>query len=151
MNNQPADPDTTSAVNQIGRYIIGKSAESHFFLATLAGLASRRGFFYFNTGGFGLLQYLQSDQSVVYSPHGFSTSVIRRHACNIWFANEQLDARFDRWVIEIFNQESESKIVTLFDDLKQQCEDQIEFHLQCHRGPIRPEKYLSDYGLGIRK
>lgn len=151
MNNQPVDPETTSAICQIGKYIIDRSAQSFFFLASLAGLANTRGFFYVNTGGFGLLQYVPSDQSITYSPYGVDRSVIRRHACNIWFGNEQLDARTDRWVIDIFNQESEEKLVVLFDDLTKRCEGQIEFHLQFQRGPIRPEKLLSDYGLGIRK
>jgi hypothetical protein len=152
MSNQPTDPQGATAIVQIGRYIISRSAQSHFFLATIAGMcAADRGAFRISTGGFGLLQYLQRDQTVNYSPHGFSTEVIRRHACNIWFNNEELDARIDRWVIDVFNQESEEKLTVLRDELVQIGEGQVEFYLKCRRGPIRPEKHLSDYGLGIRK
>lgn len=152
MNNQPTDPESAIAICQIGSYIIGRSADFHFFPTTVAGMyAGGRGGIRVNTGGFGLLQYFQHDQTVSYSPHGFSTDIVRRHACNIWFNNEELDARIDRWVIDIFNHESEEKLTILRDELVQIGEGQIEFYLQCRRGPIRPEKQLSDYGLGVRK
>lgn len=152
MNNQSIDPENAAAICQVGRYIINKSAESHFFLATVAGrCVGDSNYFRLSTGGFGLLQYFQRDQTVSYSPLGFSTNVVRRHACNIWFNNEDHEARIDRWVIDIFNQESEGKLAAIRDDLIKMCEGQIEFHLRCRRGPIRREKLLSDYGLGVRK
>lgn len=151
MDMQSLNPDEIFAICEMSNYIIGSLESSGFYLATIAGkgLDDRRGFD-IQTGGFGLLQHSWNFQRAIYSDSGHVNYPVRRHACNIWFYNEELGARLERWVIDVFNQESEARLDLLRDDLIKQTEDKIEFHLNCRRGPVRPEKTLADYGLGIR-
>jgi len=124
---------------------------SNLYLATTTGKSVEGRGFLVEAGGFGILQYLIRDQNVIYSPLGYVPCITRRHACNIWYHNDELEARVERWVIDVFNQESEAALIPLRDYLIQETGGEIEFRLICRRGPVRPEKTLADYGLGIRK
>ena len=150
MDEETIDPRSTKTILQVSHYILVALSESNFYLATIAGKSLEGRGFVVEVGGFGLLQYKMQDQDIVYSPSCHIPLDTRRHACNIWFHNTELDARVDRWVIDVFNQENEAELTVFRDHLIEQTEGQIEFHLNCRRGPVRPEKTLADYGLGIR-
>ncbi|HEX7484412.1 MAG TPA: hypothetical protein VF281_04670 [Candidatus Saccharimonadales bacterium] len=151
MSDETLDPENAEVVLQISSCILRFLTGSNFYLATITGKSLEGRGFVVDVGGFGLLQYLIRDQNVIYSPSSYTQLDTRRHACNIWFHNDELEARVDRWVIDVFNQESEEGLTLLRDHLVEQTEGQIEFRLNCRRGPVRPEKTLADYGLGIRK
>jgi len=152
MDMQSLDPKDIMSICEMSNLIIGALEPSGFYLATIAGKGlDDRASFDIETGGFGLLQHSWNFQTVVYSDSGHVNYPTRRHACNIWFSNAELEARVDRWVIDVFNQDSEAKLTPFYDQLVEHAEGRIEFHLNCRRGPVRPERTLADYGLGIRK
>jgi hypothetical protein len=142
----PADQEEARAIMLVTNYLVGEATPLGLFFVPISGMSHAVMRLYLPAGGFGLLERHMSDQDVRYDPHGHHPLTLRRHAANIWFSNETVEARPDRWVAEVFQQDSEDKVAQLLKELA--LEGFPEFTMLKRRGPIRFERTLADYGLG---
>ena len=142
----PADQEEAHAITLVTNYLVGEATPLGLFFAPISGMLHAVPRLYLPAGGFGLLERCLSDLDIRYDPHGHHPLTARRHAANIWFSNEAVGARPDRWVAEVFHQDSEVRVAKLLSQLT--IEGFPDFTMLKRRGPIRFERTLADYGLG---